>query len=165
VGENVFEKQGSNAGSVDSFVTRDENHPLHKPMVNHDQNRVKTRGKWQIRDHVAGNLLEQAGGGERDRAKPRDSWVSVNLVGLASNAASHKLVNKGGKTRPPVVALNQVNGAEITAMASHQGAVQGAYQILSSWFWDIEASLVYSAENPDTSSTFLERLKTTSKND
>jgi len=67
--------------------------------------------------------------------------VSVNLVGLASSTASHKLANKGGQTRPPVVVLNQVNGAEISAMASHRGAVQGAYQILSSWFWDIKAAL------------------------
>jgi len=133
----MFEKESG----VDGFMTRDENHPLHKPMVDHDQNRVKIRGERQICDHVAGNLLEWVGGGGRDRAKPRDSQVSVNLVGLASSTASHKSVNKGGKTGPPIVALNQVNGVEISAMASHRGAVQGSYQILSSWFWDIEAAL------------------------
>jgi len=45
-GENMFEKQGSNASSIDSFKTRDENHPLCKPMVEHDQNRVKTKREW-----------------------------------------------------------------------------------------------------------------------
>ena len=40
--KNVFEKQGSNSGSINSFITRDENHPLSKPMVDHNQNRVKT---------------------------------------------------------------------------------------------------------------------------
>jgi len=59
VGKDMFEKQGS----VDSFVTRDENHLLCKPMVDHDQNRVKIRGEWKIHDHVTGNLLEWAGGG------------------------------------------------------------------------------------------------------
>jgi len=62
VGEDVFEKQGGDAGGINSFKARDENHPLHKPMVNHDQNRVKTRREWQIHDHVTQNLLERAGG-------------------------------------------------------------------------------------------------------
>jgi len=67
--------------------------------------------------------------------------VSVDLVGLASCTASHKLSDEGGKTRPPIVTLNQVNGAEISAMASRQGVVQGVYQILASWFWDVEVPL------------------------
>ena len=50
--------------------------------------------------------------------------MSVYLVGLANSTASHKLVNEGGKSGPPVVTLNQVNGAEITAMSSHRGAMQ-----------------------------------------
>ena len=37
--------------------------------------------------------------------------------------------------------LNQVNSAEITAMSFHQGTVQRAYQILTSWFRDIETTL------------------------
>ena len=36
----MFEKQGSYASGVDSLMTRDENHPLHKPMVDHDHVRV-----------------------------------------------------------------------------------------------------------------------------
>jgi len=67
--------------------------------------------------------------------------VSVYLVGLASSTASHKSVDEGGQTGPPVVTLNQVNGAEITAMASCRGAVQGVYQILLSWFRDVKVSL------------------------
>jgi len=102
-GKNMFEEQGSNAGGIDSFKTRDENHPLHKPMVDHDQNRVKTKGEREIRDHVTRDLLKWAGGGGRDGAEPRDSRVSVNLVGLASSTASHKSANKGGKTGPPVL--------------------------------------------------------------
>ena len=52
-GEDMFKKQGGDTGGIDSFKTRDENHPLHKPMVNHDQYRVKIRGKQKICDHVA----------------------------------------------------------------------------------------------------------------
>jgi len=97
VGENVLEKQGGNTGSVNSFATRDENHPLCKPMVNHNQNRVKTEGEWQIHDHVTQDLLEWVGGRGSDGAKPRDSWVCVDLVGLASSTASHKSLDKGGQ--------------------------------------------------------------------
>jgi len=43
-GKDVFEKEGSNAGSIDGFVARDENHPLCKPMVDHNQNRIKIGG-------------------------------------------------------------------------------------------------------------------------
>jgi len=95
-GEDMFEKQGNNTGGIDGFATRDENHPLYKPMVNHDQNRVKTGREWKIHNHVARDLLERAGGGRQDRAEPRDSWMSVNLVGLAGSAASHKSTDKGG---------------------------------------------------------------------
>ena len=64
--------------------------------------------------------------------------MDVNFVGLASSAASHKLADKGGQTRPPIVMLNQMNGAEISAMSSRQGAVQGVYQILASWFRNVQ---------------------------
>jgi len=141
-GENMFEKQSGNAGGVDCFVTRDENHPLRKPMVDHDQNRVKTRRQRQIRDHVARNLLKRARGRGGNWTKPRDSGVSVNLVGLASSAASHKSVNKGGETGPPVVVLNQVNGAEISAVSSSLRAMQRVYQLLPGGFGNVETALV-----------------------
>jgi len=46
-GEDMFEKQGGDTGGINSFGTRDENHPLCKPMVDHDQNRVRTRREGQ----------------------------------------------------------------------------------------------------------------------
>ena len=81
------------------------------------------------------------GGRGQDRTNPGDGGVSVDLVGLASGTASYKSVDKGGQTRPSVVMLNQVNSAEITAMSSCRGAVQGAYQILASWFWNVKMTL------------------------
>jgi len=63
------------------------------------------------------------GGREQDGAKPRDSWVSVDLVSLADSTASYKSLDKGGQTRPPVVPLNQVNSAEITAMSSPESSI------------------------------------------
>jgi len=61
-GNDMFEKEGGNTSSIDSFKTRNENHPLCKPMVNHDQNKVKTRGERKIHDHVTQDLLKQVGG-------------------------------------------------------------------------------------------------------
>ena len=49
-GEDMFEKQSSDTSSVDSFVTKDENHPLCKPMVDHDQNRVRTRTESELEE-------------------------------------------------------------------------------------------------------------------
>jgi len=106
-----------------------------------DQNRVKTRGEWQVHDYITQDLLEWVEGRGSDQAELRDSWVCVNLVGLASSTASHESADKGGQTGPPVVTLNQVNSAEISAMASHWGAVQGAHQILSSWFRNVKMAL------------------------
>ena len=94
--EDMFEKQGGDTSSINGFGTRDKNHPLFKPMVNHDQNKVKTGENWEICDHIAGDLWEQMGGGEQDGTEPRDSQVSVNLVSLASDTASYKSANKGG---------------------------------------------------------------------
>jgi len=37
--------------------------------------------------------------------------------------------------------LNQVNGVEITTMSFHWEIVQGVYQILASWLWNIETPL------------------------
>ena len=37
VDEDMLEKQGGDTGSIDQFGTRDENHPLCKPMVDHGQ--------------------------------------------------------------------------------------------------------------------------------
>ena len=134
--------KSSNTGGIDGFDTRDENHPLCKSMVNHDQNTVQTGGgNWKICDHITRDLLKWAEGGGQDRSEPWDSQVGVNLVSLASGTAGDKSGDKGGQTRPPIVMLNQVNSAEITAMAFHLGAVQGAYQILSNWLGNIEMAL------------------------
>lgn len=41
----MLEKEGGNAFSIHYFVTRDENHPFNKPMVDHDQYRIKSKGQ------------------------------------------------------------------------------------------------------------------------
>ena len=58
--EDFVEKEGGDPFGGDGFLGRAENHPLSKPMVYHDQERIKARGKREIRDEVARDLLEWA---------------------------------------------------------------------------------------------------------
>jgi len=36
VGKDMLEKKGSDTGGINRFGTRNENHPLHKFMIDHD---------------------------------------------------------------------------------------------------------------------------------
>ena len=42
----LVEKEGGNSFCSDCFLGGAENYPLSKPMVDHNQKRVKTRGGW-----------------------------------------------------------------------------------------------------------------------
>ena len=59
--EDFVEKEGCDPFGGDGFLGRAKNYPLSKPMVYHDQERIKTRGDGEIGDKIAGNLLEGAG--------------------------------------------------------------------------------------------------------
>ena len=47
----VEEKRGDSLGS-NQFLGGAKNHPLSKPMVYHNQERIKARGEWEIRDEI-----------------------------------------------------------------------------------------------------------------
>ena len=59
--ENFVEEEGGDSLGGDGFLGRAENYPLSKPMVYHDQERIKTQGDGEVGDKIAGNLLERAG--------------------------------------------------------------------------------------------------------
>ena len=56
----LVEKEGSYLFSSDGFLDGAKNHPLHKAMVNHDQQGVETGGDGEVDDKVTGDLLEWA---------------------------------------------------------------------------------------------------------
>ena len=60
--EDFVEKEGGDSLSGDRFLGRAKDHPLSKPMVYHDQERVKARGDVEIGDEITGDLLEGARG-------------------------------------------------------------------------------------------------------
>ena len=54
------EEEGGYPFSSDRFLSRAENYPLCKAMVNHNQQGIKARGSREVSDEVAGDLLEGA---------------------------------------------------------------------------------------------------------
>ena len=58
--EDFVEKEGGDPFGGDRFLGRAKNHPLSKPMVYHDQERIEAQGDREIHDKVTGNLLEGA---------------------------------------------------------------------------------------------------------
>ena len=56
----LWKKRESLSG--DRSLGRAQNHPLSKPMVYHDQERIKARGNGEVRDEITGNLLKGTGG-------------------------------------------------------------------------------------------------------
>ena len=61
--ENFVEEKESNPFGGDGFLGRAKNHPLSKPMVYHDHERIEARGDREVRDKVTGDLLERARSG------------------------------------------------------------------------------------------------------
>ena len=66
VEENIFEKEFCYSLGINGFNTWDENHPLRKTVVDHNQERIIARGKWEIGDQVNRQLLKWASAGRGD---------------------------------------------------------------------------------------------------
>ena len=140
--EDVLKKDLGDVCSGGSFVARAENYPLRKTMVDHDQNRIIAMGKGQIRDEIHRDLLEGAGAFRGDRGKGGMGQVGVDLIGLASSAASNELADKGGHSWPPIILLEKGDGAEISTMSTHEGFMNIFYEEVSGRFGDVEAQFV-----------------------
>ena len=52
------EKELGYSHGIDSFGTRDNDYPLRKAMVDHNQNRILATNFWEVRDEVNGDLFE-----------------------------------------------------------------------------------------------------------
>ena len=101
-----MEKDGGNSFGGDGFLGRAKNHPLSKPMVDHDQERVKAQGDREIGDEVAGDLLERARGDGFDGWQGGHSRVCVNFVLLAGGASFNVAADKEGKAWSPKLCSN-----------------------------------------------------------
>ena len=63
--------------SSDGFLSGAKNYPLHKAMVDHDQQRIKTRGSGGVSDKVTRDLLEGAQHMGLDRSEWRSGGVCI----------------------------------------------------------------------------------------
>ena len=81
--ENFGEEQGGNSSGVDGFLSRAENYPLSKSMVDHDQKGIKTIRKGKVSDQITGDLLKGARAGGWNGEKWGSRWMGIDLVLLA----------------------------------------------------------------------------------
>ena len=72
-----MEEKGDYPFGGDRFLSGAENYPLHKAMVNHDQQRIKAKGGGEIGDEVTRDLLEGARGVGLDWSERGDGGVCV----------------------------------------------------------------------------------------
>ena len=72
-----MEKEGSYSLGEDGFLCGVENYPLCKAMVDHNQQRIETRGSGKVSDEVAGDLLEGVRCTGFDQGEQEDGGVHV----------------------------------------------------------------------------------------
>ena len=68
--------------------------------------------------------------------------MGVDLIGLTSGAAGDESADKGGDARPPIVFLEQGDGAEEAAVSAGEGFVDAFNKEMAGGFGDVEAALV-----------------------
>ena len=73
-------KECSYSFCSDVFLCGTENHPLSKPMVYHDQERIKASRRGEIGDKVTRDLLKGAGCRGVNGSEQGNSGMSVGFV-------------------------------------------------------------------------------------
>ena len=86
-------------------------------MVDHDQERIKARRKWEVGNEINGELLERAGTGGGNGGEGGHHGVCVDFHLLTKGTPRDKVVDKRGHTGPPVVPRQQRISAEEASMA------------------------------------------------
>ena len=112
------EKECSNAFSGDVLLRGTKNHPLSKPMVDHNQKGIKTGRRREVGDKVAGDLLERAGCGGADGGERRDGGVGIRLVLLAGGTAFNVFADVGGEAGPPELCRDELTGFQVAGVTS-----------------------------------------------
>ena len=100
----------------DVFLCGTENHPLSKPMVDHDQKGIEAGGGREIGDKITGDLLEGAGCAGADGGERRNSGMGVGLVLLAGSTALNIFADVGGETGPPKFRCNELSGFQVAGV-------------------------------------------------
>ena len=112
-----MKEKGCDPFSGSHFLGRTENYPLRKAVVDHNQERIKTGGRCEIRDEIARQLLEWTGGRGADGVKGRYRGVRVRLGLLAISTAFNVLSHELGEAGPPAVRCHELMGFEVSRVA------------------------------------------------
>ena len=110
------EKECSDAFGGDVFLCGTENHPLSKPMVDHDQKGIKAGRRGEVGDKITRNLLERAGRGGVNGGEWRNSGVGICLVLLADRAAFNVFADVGGEAGPPEFRCDELSSFEVAGV-------------------------------------------------
>ena len=101
-----MEKEGGYSFSGDGFFHRAENHPLSKPMVDHDQEGIKAGEQWKVSYRVTGDLLK----GSESRGVNGNEWgndgVCIHFALLAGYTAFNVCIYRRRK-RDRVIRIQQ----------------------------------------------------------
>ena len=103
-----MEKKGGDSFGGNGFLGRAKNYPLSKPMVYHDHERIEARGDREIRDKIAGDLLERARGDRFNGRKGGYGGMRVNFVLLAEGTALDISADEGSESGPPEFSGDQL---------------------------------------------------------
>ena len=139
--EDIFEKEFGYSLGVNGFSAWDENYPLRKTMVDHDQERITARGRWEISDKVNRELLKQVMAVGGDGRECGDSWVGVNLHLLAKGTTRDKAADKGGHTQPPIVPRQLGIHAKEPAVTGCKGRVDRGNKVVAGTGRDVKMIL------------------------
>ena len=100
----------------DTFLCGTENHPLSKPMVDHDQKGIKAGGGGEVGDEVTGDLLEGPGCGGANGGEWWNGRMRIRLVLLAGRAAFNVFADIGGEAGPPEFRCDELSSFEVAGV-------------------------------------------------
>ena len=90
------EKEFGYSHGINCFGTGDNDYPLHKAVVDHDQNRIFTTDFWEVSDEVDGDLFEGERGGGGDWTQWRLGGMGVYFVLLAGGTSFNESIDVCG---------------------------------------------------------------------
>ena len=126
--EYEVKKQLGDSCCVNGLLARCKNYPLRKAMVDHDQDRIKPRGRREVGDEVNGELLKGESDSGYDREERGYNGVCNGFVLLADGTASDKVFDKGGEAGPPEIPFQNCLGAKDTHVSRQRGGMDRVEQ-------------------------------------
>ena len=140
--EDVREEKSSYFGHVDGFGAWNDNYPLHKAVVDHDQNGVHPAYFQEVCNKVHRELFKREGCCGSDGVQWRANRVCIHFVLLAYGASFNELVNVSSQAWPPEVTFKESLGMESTCMPKGGRGMKGGYKGMAGVRWNVHPPFV-----------------------